>query len=81
MVQEMIRYLEHIKRSCDLIVKCENTILPYSVIDDLTVERLEGLCPRYSICDREHVVALMRGRVLFPSVVDEISGEPCLRIS
>lgn len=67
----MIRYLKHIERIWDINLRCGDTILPYSVIDDITAEKLEVLCPRHSIRDRDYVVVLMRDRVIFPSVVDE----------
>lgn len=56
------------------MVRCGNTTLPYSIIDDTTAEKLEGLCPRYSCSDWDYVVVLMQNCVLFPSVKDE-----CLR--
>lgn len=53
------------------MIRCGDTILLYSVIDDIIAEKLEGLCPRYSASDRDHVFNLMQDRVIFPSVVDE----------
>lgn len=67
----MVCYLKHIKRIWDIMIRCGDTILPYSVIDYITAEKLEGLCPRYSASDRDHVFNLMQDRVIFPSVVDE----------
>src|SRR5213080_3450237 len=67
----MIRYLNHIKRIWDIILRCEHTILPYSVVDDITAEKLEGLCPKHSAFDRNYLFDLMKGHVIFPLVENE----------
>jgi hypothetical protein len=66
----MIRYLKHIERIWDIIINCGDTILLYSVIDGITVEKLEGLYLKYSASDRDSIVALMQERMLFPLVVN-----------
>lgn len=67
----MIRYLNHIKRTWDIILRCGHTTLPYSVVDDVTAEKLEGLCPKYSTSDKDYVRELMENHTIFPSVLDE----------
>lgn len=67
----MIRYLAHVKRIWDSILKCGQIILPYSVVDSVTVAKLETLCPRYSASDKDHVSSMMKDHVIFPSVIDE----------
>ncbi|KAF2650673.1 hypothetical protein K491DRAFT_666825 [Lophiostoma macrostomum CBS 122681] len=70
-VEEMLRYLHHIGKVWNTILKCGDTTLPYSAVDDVTADELEGLCPKYSASDRDYVSGLMQGGVIFPLVVDE----------
>ncbi|KAF1365194.1 hypothetical protein EJ07DRAFT_150725 [Lizonia empirigonia] len=67
--EEMIRYLKHVKRVWDNITRCGDIVLPYSVIDKITVEKLEGLCPRYSRLDRD--TAQIQRVVLASSLLEE----------
>ncbi|CAI6337035.1 unnamed protein product [Periconia digitata] len=68
--EEMIRYLKHIKWVWDAILSCGNTKLDGSVVNALTVEKLELLCPKYSQSDKKTILQLMEENVLFPSVRD-----------
>ncbi|PVH95424.1 hypothetical protein DM02DRAFT_690214, partial [Periconia macrospinosa] len=66
--EEMVRYLKYIKHIWDRILG--NTELDGSVVNKLTVEKLELLCPKYSQLDRKTISQLMKDNVLFPSVRD-----------
>jgi hypothetical protein len=67
----MVLYLTHVAETWRNILRCGDTVLPGSVIDSLTVERLELLAPESSESDRETVLDLMQRGELFPSQCDE----------
>jgi hypothetical protein len=66
----MIRYLKHIKKTWDDVLRCGHITLPYSVVDAVTVAKLETLCPRHSASDKDYVSAMMQDHVLFSLVED-----------
>jgi hypothetical protein len=67
----MVRYLDHIKTTWNAILECGDTILPYSVVDDITAERLEGRCPKHSASDRDCLSLWIEDRTIFPSIVED----------
>lgn len=61
----MIRYLKHIKQTWDAVLRCGHVSLPYSVIDAVTVAKLETLYSRHSASNKDYVLVMTQDHVLF----------------
>ncbi|KAF1951404.1 hypothetical protein CC80DRAFT_424765, partial [Byssothecium circinans] len=47
------------------------TTLPYLVINLTTIEKLELLCLKFSITNKEYLYILIRERTIFPTIHDK----------
>jgi hypothetical protein len=60
----MTLYLDHIAKAWKIILRCGNTMLPFSAVDAVTVQSLELLAPKHSDIDKSLVIDLMeRGQI------------------
>jgi hypothetical protein len=66
----MTLYLDHIAKAWKRILRCGDTMLPFSAIDAVTVQRLELLAPKHSDIDKSLVIDLMERGEIFPSQHD-----------
>lgn len=66
----MSLYLTHIKAAWEQILRCGDTVLPFSAVDAATVKNLELLAPKNSTTDKELVANLMERREIFASQHD-----------
>ncbi|KAF1363093.1 hypothetical protein EJ07DRAFT_104137 [Lizonia empirigonia] len=69
--EEMLAYLRHVKQAWSKILRSGSGILPPSIVDAATVEKLESLAPNCSEVDRDLISAMMRSGDLFPSQKNE----------
>lgn len=66
----MTLYLDHIAKAWKRILRCGDTMLPFSAIDAVTVQRLELLAPKHLDIDKSLVIDLMERGEIFPSQYD-----------
>jgi hypothetical protein len=66
----MTLYLDYIAKAWKRILRCGDTMLPFSAIDAVTVQRLELLAPKHSDIDKSLVIDLMERGQIFPSQHD-----------
>jgi hypothetical protein len=60
----MTLYLDHIANAWKRILRCGDTMLPFSVVDTITIQSLELLAPKHSDIDKSLVIDLMeRGEI------------------
>lgn len=63
----MLAYLQHVKHAWSKILRSGSKILPPSIVDAATVEKLESLALKSLGVDRDSISAIMRSGDLFPS--------------
>ncbi|KAF1937075.1 hypothetical protein EJ02DRAFT_477864 [Clathrospora elynae] len=68
--EEMTLYLDHIAKAWKRILRCGDTMLPFSAVDAVTVQSLELLAPKHSDIDKSLVMDLMERGEIFPSQND-----------
>ncbi|KAF1935627.1 hypothetical protein EJ02DRAFT_484202 [Clathrospora elynae] len=68
--EEMTLYLDHITKAWRRILRCGDTMLPFSAVDAVTVQSLELLAPKHSDIDKSLVIDLMERGEIFPSQND-----------
>ncbi|KAF2850624.1 hypothetical protein T440DRAFT_529962 [Plenodomus tracheiphilus IPT5] len=66
----MTLYLDHVARAWKRILRCGDTMLPFSAVDAVTVQSLELRAPKHSDSDKSLVIDLMERREIFPSQND-----------
>jgi hypothetical protein len=66
----MTLYLNHIANAWKRILRCGDTMLPFSAVDTITVQSLELLAPKHSVIDKSLVIDLMERGEIFPSQND-----------
>jgi hypothetical protein len=66
----MTLYLDHIAKAWKRILRCGDTMLPFSAVDSITVQSLELLAPKHSDIDKGLVIDLMERGEIFPSQND-----------
>jgi len=62
----MTLYLDHVAKAWKRILRCGDTMLPFSAVDAVTVQSLELLSPKYSMIDKSLVIDLMERGKIFP---------------
>lgn len=67
----MIFYLHNIATTWGRILDCGDVIVPQSVVDSSTVEKLEFLAPGSSMVDKDLIHDFIVTREIFPSVTDD----------
>jgi hypothetical protein len=67
----MTLYLDYIAKAWKSILRCGDTILPFSAVDAVTVQSLELLAPKHSDIDKSLVIDLMERGEIFPSQNDQ----------
>lgn len=66
----MTLYLDHVAKAWKRILRCGDTMLPFSAVDAVTVQSLELLAPKHSMIDKSLVIDLMECGKIFPSQDD-----------
>ena len=63
----MALYLDHIAKAWTSILRCGDKLLPFSIVDAVTVQNLQLLAPAQSETDKGLVVDLMKRGDIFSS--------------
>jgi hypothetical protein len=66
----MTLYLDHVANAWKRILRCGDTMLPFSAVDTITVQSLELLAPKHSEIDKSLVINLMERGDIFSSQND-----------
>jgi hypothetical protein len=66
----MVLYLNHVAKAWKRILRCGDTMLPFSAVDAITVQNLELLAPEHSCIDKNLIVDRMNRGKIFHSQSD-----------